>query len=46
MVNMTRSDERGGARLKFLVVMAILGLLAYAGYLYIPVAYNAYFSRI
>ncbi len=41
MTNLPRSGERGSARLKFLVVMAILGALAYAGYLYIPVAYQA-----
>lgn len=37
-----RSGERGGSRLKFLIVMLILGSAAYAGYLYIPVAYQAY----
>lgn len=38
---MRRSGERGSASLKFLIVMAILGATAYAGYLYVPVAYNA-----
>jgi len=38
---MHRSAERGSASLKFLIVMAILGSCAYAGYLYIPVAYHA-----
>jgi hypothetical protein len=36
-----RSGERGSASLKFLIVMAILGACAYAGYLYIPVAFHA-----
>jgi hypothetical protein len=36
-----RSGERGSASLKFVIVMAILGSCAYAGYLYIPVAYHA-----
>lgn len=45
MPNLTRSKELGGARLKFLIVVAILGLLAYCGYLYIPIAYNAYLFR-
>ena len=36
-----RSGERGSASLKFLIVMAILGASAYAGYLYIPVAFHA-----
>jgi len=38
---MRRSGERGSASLKFLIVMAILGATAYAGYLYVPVAFQA-----
>ena len=38
---MRRSSERGSANLKFLIVMAIMGAAAYAGYLYVPVAFNA-----
>ena len=38
---MQRSGERGGANLKFVIVMAILITSAYAGYLYVPVAYQA-----
>jgi hypothetical protein len=37
-----RSSERGGARLKFLVVVAIIAAVAYAGYVFIPVAYQSY----
>lgn len=37
-----RSTERGSASLKFLIVMVIIGACAYAGYLYIPVAYQAH----
>ncbi len=44
MVN-ARKSERGSARLKFVVVMLILGAAVYAGYLYIPVAYNAYLFK-
>lgn len=40
-----RTSERGSARLKFLVVVVILGALAYGGYQYIPVAYQAYLFR-
>ena len=40
-----RTSERGGARLKFLVVAVILGALAYAGYQYVPVAYQAYLFK-
>jgi hypothetical protein len=39
---MTRRSERGGARLKFIVVMAIIAIVAYACYQFIPVAYQAY----
>lgn len=35
------AGERGEGRLKFLVVIAILALLAYSGYQYIPVAVQA-----
>ncbi len=38
---MQRSGERGSANLKFLIVMTILVASAYAGYLYIPVAFQA-----
>ena len=40
-MQMHRSGERGSASLKFLIVMAFLGSCAYAGYLYIPVAFHA-----
>ena len=39
------SSERGGSRLKFLITMAIIGCVAYAGYLYVPVAYQAYLIK-
>ena len=38
---MRRPGERGSANLKFLIVMMILGACAYAGYRYIPVAFQA-----
>jgi len=40
-MTMQRSGERGSANLKFVIVMAILGATAYAGYLYVPVAFQA-----
>ena len=40
-MQMRRSGERGNANLKFVIVMAILITTAYAGYLYVPVAYQA-----
>ena len=36
-----RSGERGSASLKFMIVMVVLIAVAYAGYLYVPVAYQA-----
>jgi hypothetical protein len=36
------SGEYGGSRLKFLIVVVILGVVGYASYLYIPVRYDAY----
>ena len=40
--NRTRTSEQGGARLKFLIVAAILGSVAYAGYQFIPVFIREY----
>jgi hypothetical protein len=45
MTDSGRSGERGGSRLKFLVVMTILAAVACAGYFYVPVAYNAYLYK-
>ena len=42
---MRGSSERGGARLKFLIVAAILGLVGYSSYLFIPVAYDGYLYK-
>jgi hypothetical protein len=33
--------ERGSARLNFLILMAVIAAVAYAGYQYVPVAYQA-----
>jgi hypothetical protein len=40
-----RRGERGGTRLKFLIVIIIIAVLAYSGYQYIPVAYQAYLFK-
>ena len=37
-----RSSERGSANLKFLIVMILIVGSAYAGYMYVPVAYRAH----
>jgi len=42
MNTVTRRSERGGARLKFIIVVAVIATVAYAGYQFIPVAYQAY----
>lgn len=40
-----RKSESGSARLKFLIVVIIIAAVAYAGYLYVPVAYSAYLYK-
>ena len=40
-MQMRRTSERGSANLKFLIVMAVIVATAYAGYLYVPVAFQA-----
>ena len=45
MTEFARSGERGGSRLKFLIVVSILAAVACTGYFYVPVAYNAYLYK-
>ena len=40
-----RTSERGSARLKFILVMAVICVVAYMGYMYVPVAYQAYLFK-
>ena len=40
-----RQGERGSARLKLLLFLIVVAIVAYAGYLYIPVSYNAYLFK-
>lgn len=42
MVRISKSGERGSARLKFILFMALVISGVYIGYVSIPVAYNAY----
>lgn len=42
MNTVMRTSERGSARLKFIVVIGIIAIIAYSGYQFIPVAYQAY----
>ncbi len=40
-----RTSERGSARLKFIIVIAIIGVVAYIAYMFIPVLYQAYLFK-
>jgi hypothetical protein len=40
-----RNGERGSARLKFILVMTIIGIVAYVGYMFLPIAYEAYLFK-
>jgi hypothetical protein len=40
-----RDGERGAARLKFIIVLAIVVLIGYMGFQYVPVAYNSYLFK-
>lgn len=40
-----RPGERGGARLKFIIVVAVFAVVVYVGYLYVPVAFDAYYFK-
>ena len=37
-----RRNERGSARLKFIIVLVVVALVGYMGFQYIPVAYQSY----
>jgi hypothetical protein len=38
-------NEQGGARLKFIIFVAVFGLILYVGYMYIPVAIDGYYFK-
>ena len=40
-----RHNQHGGARLKLVVFIIIFAVIIYAGYLYIPVAVDAYYFK-
>src|SRR6266849_733990 len=40
-----RQGEQGGARLKFIIAMVVFALVIYVGYMYIPVAFDAYYFK-
>jgi hypothetical protein len=37
--------ERGGARLKLIIFITVVAIVGYAGYMYIPVAIDAYYFK-
>jgi hypothetical protein len=39
------SNEQGGARLKFVIAIAVIAIVVYTGYLYVPVAVDAYYFK-
>ena len=39
------SSERGGARLKFIIAITVFAVVVYVGYLYIPIAVDAYYFK-
>ena len=42
---MKRNSELGGARLKLIIALAVIAIVGYTGYLYLPVAVDAYYFK-
>jgi hypothetical protein len=42
---MNRNSQLGGARLKLVIALAVIAVVAYVGYIYIPVAVDAYYFK-
>src|SRR5436853_4441257 len=40
-----KQGEQGGARLKFIIAMVLFALVIYVGYMYVPVAVDAYYFK-
>ncbi len=40
-----KSSERGGARLKFIIAILVFAAIGYTGYLYVPIAIDAYYFK-
>jgi hypothetical protein len=41
----TTNNERGGARLKFIIAITVFAVVVYVGYMYVPVAVDAYYFK-
>ena len=39
------NNERGGARLKFIIAITVFAVVVYIGYMYVPVAVDAYYFK-
>jgi hypothetical protein len=39
------NNERGGARLKFIIAITVFAVVVYVGYMYVPVAVDAYYFK-
>jgi hypothetical protein len=44
-MKISKTGERGGSRLNFIIVIAVIGAVAYVSYLFLPVAYNSYLFK-
>ena len=42
---LSKRNEQGGARAKFIIFIAIFAIVIYLGYMYIPVAVDAYYFK-
>jgi hypothetical protein len=42
---MNMQNEQGGARLKFIIFLAVFAAILYAGYMYVPVAIDSYYFK-
>lgn len=40
-----KSNEQGGARLKFIISVVVFAIVVYVGYMYIPIAVDAYYFK-
>ncbi len=45
MNQIARTSQRGSARLKFILVMTVIVVLGYVGYMLLPVLYQAYLFK-
>lgn len=42
---LTTNNQYGGARLKFIIAITIFAVVVYIGYMYVPVAVDAYYFK-